>query len=318
VALLHINNAVPVRRQTGRIVDKQEVSEKISDQGQDESSGRGIFDSVAGAGGFALAIFGATYAASLGILPSSTLAEKFLSFLDSVALSIAGTMGVGAWRSGKRFSVTVISAGLSITFLAMLSIVAASQGRINARAMNSPNTRGIGQTKGTKPAVISPSEASAAASPSTPATSPTSVVGDPLYLAGSLTGSGSAWENGRWKLSGVTYAHSLGDPDPCMASDPDSVTYQLNDSYSKFIATVSVADNADPIDRYTPLAFEVDGSPNTDGSTNELGTKSAQWHQPAKMTIPLPKGTNSLTLAISEPGDCESSVGVWGNAEVLP
>jgi hypothetical protein len=153
----------------------------------------------------------------------------------------------------------------------------------------------------------------------TPTTAPAhvSASGPPLYLS-TLTGSGNAWENGSWQLAGITYSHSLGDPQPCGASLPDSVTYQLHGSYSRFSATVGVADDANSNDQYTPLAFEVDGNPNSDGSTNELGTKSAQWHQPAIITVPLPKGTTSITLTVSDDGNCESSTGVWGNARVIP
>jgi NPCBM/NEW2 domain len=291
----------------------------------DEGLSGAHFANVWAIGGFALAVLGTLSGLGLAFLPSSTLGEKFLIFLASAALSVAGTAGVGAWRSGKRFAITAFSAGTSVVLIALLSISAAAQSRIGASsAANTQAARGgKAGTSG-----VPPSSAPSSLTPSPTPTGPYATMspsahaatsGPPLYLS-TLTGSGSSWEDSSWQLAGVTYSQSVGDPDPCNdPAFPDSVTYQLPGRYKEFIATVGVADNADPLDQSTPLDFEVDGNPNTDGSTNELGTKSAQWHEPSNMVIPLPNDTTSLTLTISSGnGDCESSAGVWGNARVVP
>ena len=301
-----------------RIVHRQGESEDISHHERPEGSDGGLFDSVARVAGLALTILGVLFGFGLAILPSSTVGEKAIVFLASLALSIACTAGIGAWRSAKKFTVTATSAALSIICLTLLSIDAASPEQ--AHSNSSPPTRGIGKATPGSPTITTPPQATVttpAQSAPSPTPGPTGVSTNvaPLYLA-NLTGSGSSWESGSWQLAGTTYAHSLGDPDPC-GEYSDSVTYQLNRSYSKFVATIGIADNANSVDHYTPLGFEVDGDPNSDGSTNVLGTKSAQWHQPARMSVPLPKGTTSITLTINDT-NCEGSTGVWGNARVIP
>jgi hypothetical protein len=282
----------------------------VSKKSSDIDSGEAFFDNAVKVGGFALAVLGVILTVGLIILPSSTLGEKCLIILASVALSVVATAGLGAWRSRNRLTVTALSLGLSIAFLASLSIVAASQVKIETSGKSVPPASSV-----TSPSqVLTPTP-----SPSAPGTAQAeaSTSGSPLYLA-SEVGDGNAWGGGAWLLGGTYYTQSLGDSDPCTADFPDGVTYQLPRTYSKFIATVGVADNADPGDHGKPLDFEVEANSKDDGLTSKLVTKSAKWHQPAKISISLPKNIASITLVINDGKECESSTGVWGNVMVTP
>jgi hypothetical protein len=66
----------------------------------------------------------AAFVAGFGILPSSTSAEKVLILITVIGASGAIIFGIGAWRSGRRFIIMAISAGLAFMCLAALSVVA--------------------------------------------------------------------------------------------------------------------------------------------------------------------------------------------------
>jgi NPCBM/NEW2 domain len=138
-----------------------------------------------------------------------------------------------------------------------------------------------------------------------------------LYLADQTgTSDGGAGddspESGKWIMAGTTYPHSIGYPGLGMGYG--EVTYTLNGSYKYFIATVGVADSADPNDQSTQVTFEVD-----DGSGNELGSKAAQYGTPQVIKVPL-QGITSLTLLTNAPAgfyaDSNAFVAVWGSARV--
>ncbi len=66
----------------------------------------------------------AAFVAGFGILPSSTSPEKVLILITVIGVSGAIIFGIGARRSGRRFMLMAISAGLALTCLAALSVVA--------------------------------------------------------------------------------------------------------------------------------------------------------------------------------------------------
>jgi NPCBM/NEW2 domain len=139
-----------------------------------------------------------------------------------------------------------------------------------------------------------------------------------LYLADQtgITGGGAgddSPESGKWTMAGTTYPHSIGYPG--LGQGYGYVTFTLNGSYKYFIATVGVADSADPNDQSTTVTFEVD-----DGSGNELGSKAAQYGNPQVIKVPL-QGITSLTLLTNAPAgfyaDSNAFVAVWGDAQVV-
>lgn len=139
-----------------------------------------------------------------------------------------------------------------------------------------------------------------------------------LYLADQTgtTGGGAGAdspESAKWIMAGTTYSHSIGYPG--LGPGYGEVTFTLNGSYKYFIATVGVADSADPNDQSTQVTFEVD-----DGSGNELGSKAAQYGNPQIIKVPL-EGITSLTLLTNAPAgfyaDSNAFVAVWGGARVV-
>jgi NPCBM/NEW2 domain len=139
-----------------------------------------------------------------------------------------------------------------------------------------------------------------------------------LYLADQTgtTGGGAGAdspESGTWIMAGATYLHSIGYPG--LGLGYGEVTFTLNGSYTYFIATVGVADSADPNDQSTQVTFEVD-----DGSGDELGSEAAQYSSPQVIKIPL-QGITSLTLLTNAPAgfyaDSNAFVAVWGDARVV-
>lgn len=88
--------------------------------------------------GFAATVFGCLFAVGFVFLPVSTLPEKAFVFLACLALSVATITGIGAWRSGRRFSITASLVGLALICLSALSVTAA--GRAVTRIQPSSTT----------------------------------------------------------------------------------------------------------------------------------------------------------------------------------
>jgi hypothetical protein len=155
------------------------------------------------------------------------------------------------------------------------------------------------------PRPITPT-ASGAASPTGNATT--------LYLAnqtGTTPDSYAPPVPGKRSLSGTAYSQSIGYPGLC---EPGKVTYALNGAYKYFIATVGVADGADPSDQSTTVYFKV-----YDGSGNVISYGGAQYGKPQAIKVPV-QGISSLTLKTSiGVGGCFSipSVAIWGNARLV-
>jgi hypothetical protein len=69
-------------------------------------------------------IFGVLLSIGLNLLPTATLGEKSLVIGACLALAAASFIGVGAWRSARRFAATAAVTALAIVSLAVLSIAA--------------------------------------------------------------------------------------------------------------------------------------------------------------------------------------------------
>jgi hypothetical protein len=278
----------------------------------------------AAAVGITTGIFGALLAIGLALLPTTTLGEKALIIGAALALSAAGLAGVGAWRSARRFTATAIAAGLAILFLASLSVAAGNnagtqQIQDGARSLEaSASGKHAQSTSSTIPAAV----ASHPASTQSPTAQP-SPSGRPVYLS-DLTGTVNSLypspESGKWSITGTAYDHSLGYPDLCASSTGGpislSVTYTISGSYRYFTAEVGVADGAAPDDQNQQVTFEVDG-PDDGGSSNELGSKSAQYGRPTTIKLPI-HGITQLTLTTGQTSGCISSTVIWGDARLVP
>jgi NPCBM/NEW2 domain len=272
--------------------------------------------------GIVTGLFGALLAVGLILLPSGTNSEKLLIIGASLAISIAGLTGAGAWRSPRRFALTAVAGGLAIVCLADLSVAAArsappSHPPSAARRPTSQAT--VRSQPATSPAT------GAAATPATPP-QPTSSAQPRGDFLSSMNGNAAlglsqevAPETGPWSISNVEYEHSLGYP-PELCNDQDqSVTYNLNGAYRYFTAEVGIADGASPEDQGAQVNFEVEGARNP-GQFSELGSKSAQAGVPAQFNINI-QGITQLELVTSvvELGAClDGSTAVWGNALVGP
>lgn len=102
------------------LAEHHEVPEKKPDTGEDQEQ------RFRGTVSYVMSVLGtvAAFAAGFGLLPSSTSAEKVLNVITVIGVSGAIIFGIGAWRSGRRFMLMTISAGLAFTCLAALLVVA--------------------------------------------------------------------------------------------------------------------------------------------------------------------------------------------------
>ena len=167
-----------------------------------------------------------------------------------------------------------------------------------------------------RPSIVT-REATPSESPPTPTTSgAASPTGNAtmLYLANQTGTTPDVYAPpvpGKRSLSGTAYSQSIGYPGLCTQGN---VTYALNGTYKYFIATVGVADGADPSDQSTTVYFKV-----YDGSGNVIGYGGAQYGKPQVIKVPV-QGISSLTLKTSiGVGGCFQipSVAIWGNARLV-
>jgi hypothetical protein len=265
----------------------------------------------------------------LVLLPSATILEKVLVIGACLAVSVAGLTGVGAWRSPRKFCITMLASGLAIVCLADLSITAAEKALATSHPIAGPGSRpsaatssvlatsSSGATHSTTPTPTPPDSATStrAILPESPSPSPTAV------LLSSLTGNPSQVEHapvpGHWTLDGVNYSQSLGYLPPTCTS-PNSITYNLDGkSYGYFLAEVGVADGWASIDRTTEIGFTVNGKTGS-GSFQSLGSVSAAaGGNPTLLDVAIPPGTKELQLVATMSDGCMTrSTSVWGNARL--
>jgi hypothetical protein len=288
--------------------------------------------------GVVTGLFGMLFAVGLILLPSATTRERVLVIGASLAVSVAGLTGVGAWRSPRRFWLTMLAGGLAIICLADLSIVAASGSQPTARAAS----RGIITPRSSDQPTGQPSPAHR----SSPAVKPHSAdgssiktstvsrasshVGNPVFLS-ALSGqpgsdqqsaSGQEWVGpapGPWKMNKTEYSESLGYPALCNKTTP--VIYYLGKPYSQFIAEVGIADGWSPVDRGVEAAFEVDWKSGSGGFKLLSKADTAPSDYPSLLQVRIPVGTTALQLTTNVLDSAcmhGSTTIVWGDARLAP
>ena len=250
------------------------------------------------------------------ILPAYTFVEKMLIITASLALGLASWMGLGAWRSIRRFTVVAIAAAAAIVCLCALSIVANNagneQGQPSAKVSGAP-VHGSANPSGNATPRASP-DASPSSSPQ--AGAPT---GPRVYLA-DMSGDPASTtppQTGTWGMLDHSYTHSIGYPGDCST---ETVNYSLAGRYQRFQATVGLNDDADPEDQGTASSDGADFTvfANTGGgSMRSVSTGQAFWGHPITVSVSV-AGATLLQLQTGSCFDSSSSVVVWGNASLLP
>lgn len=200
--------------------------------------------------GFAATVFGCIFAVEFVFLPVSTLPEKAFAFLACLALSVATITGIGAWRSGRRFSITASLVGLALICLAALSVTAA--GRIVIRIQPSSTAPSNAPQVSLSPSPTSSASASSTSPSSTAADhpsgsiSPGPTVGQSLIDMTAVDASSTYYHSGPQQVNGQRDQRTLYDntsESDCTGSVDGSITYQLDRRYHYFHVTVGVADN---------------------------------------------------------------------------
>jgi hypothetical protein len=268
--------------------------------------------------GFAGTVFGCLFAVGFTFLPVSTLPEKAFVSLACLALSVATITGIGAWRSGRRFSITASLVALALICLAALSVTAS--GRVVIRIQPSSTTPPNTPQMSLSPSPISPSSASSTSPSSTAtdhpsgSTSPGPAVGRSLIDMPAVDASSTPYQSGRQKVDGRIDQRTLYDSTSeinCNDSVDGSITYQLDYRYHHFHATVGVADTTLSGDTIT-FSILADGQP--EGMAPTLGVGKTE-------TIDLDvSGIFRITLqdACSTPNSYGSGniTAVWVNPAV--
>jgi hypothetical protein len=292
--------------------------------------------------GIVTGLFGMLFGVGLILLPSATIREKALIIGASLAASVAGLTGVGAWRSRRKFGLTALAGGLAIVCLAVLSVAATSGGRSTARAAarGSSDARlgGIEKTESSKRTVHVSSSSTSSNSTHVsgggvnphptpdptpdPSAEPSDTV-DPVFLS-KLTGdpgSDQRWVgplDGSWSIKMTEYSQSLGYYDLC--NHNTAVIYHLDKPYKNFAAEVGLADGwSAKEDTGTQATFTVDAATGA-GTFTLVTAASAEGGHPSLLDTPLPTGTTELELTtkIMDGACMQDSTIVWGNARVVP
>jgi hypothetical protein len=298
--------------------------------------------------GIVTGLFGMLFGVGLILLPSATTREKVLVIGASLAVSVAGLTGVGAWRSRRRFGLTALAGGLAIVCLAGLSVVAASGGQSTARAAarGSSDAQPGAIRKTESPTIVHGSSAASASShsahrassggnsypthgPSTtvnPHPTPSASTGssgavDPVFLF-KLTGdpgSDQPWVapiDGSWSIKSTEYGQSLGYSNLC---NHTAVIYDLGKPYRNFLAEVGVADGWSAQDDGIEATFTV-GARTGAGNFTVLTSATAEGGDPSPLDTPIPSGTTELelTTSILDAACMQDSTIVWGNARLMP
>jgi uncharacterized membrane protein len=297
--------------------------------------------------GIVTGLFGMLFGVGLILLPSATIRERVLVIGASLAVSVAGLTGVGAWRSRRKFGLTAFAGGLAIVCLAGLSVVAASGGQSTARAAvhgsSDAQPGAIRKTEspkivhGSSSASASPHSAHRASSagnsylthgPSTtvnPHPTPSASTGssgavDPVFLSElpAHPGSDQRWVapiDGSWSIKSTKYGQSLGYSNLC--NHNTAVIYDLGKPYRNFLAEVGVADGWSAQDDGIQATFTVDAGTGA-GTFTFLTSGSAEGGYPSLLDQPLPAGTTELelTTSVMDAACMQDSTIVWGNARL--
>jgi NPCBM/NEW2 domain len=253
--------------------------------------------------GIVTGLFGMLLGVGLILLPSATTREKVLVIAACLAVSVAGLTGVGAWRSPRKFALTMLAGGLAIVCLADLSIAAADKAQATSQSTATP-----------------PAKPSAANSPapttSSPSPSPSPTVVFLSHLTWNPGQVGEAPELGPWTMNGTNYNQSIGYPPTAACTSPNNITYTLGrNSYKSFLAEVGVADGWMSGDRSTEVGFIVSGKTGT-GNFYAIHSVSVRVGHPTELNLPIRPGTEELQLVTTLSAGCLHSAMVWGNARL--
>jgi hypothetical protein len=277
--------------------------------------------------GIVTGLFGMLLGVGLILLPSATTREKVLVIAACLAVSVAGLTGVGAWRSPRKFGLTMLAGGLAIVSLADLSIAAADKTQATSQRVASPPAKSPAATPRalvtssptdghpTAPASSSPTTSDVTRQSTRRSPSPTAV-----YLSNlgwNPVQVGDAPVHGHWTINGTSYSHSLGYPPTPACTSPNTITYNLgSNSYKSFLAEVGVSDGWTSGERTTMVGFTVSGKTGT-GNFTVTNSFSVQAGDPAELNLPIRPGTEEIQLTTTLSDGCLSrSTMVWGNARL--
>jgi NPCBM/NEW2 domain len=161
--------------------------------------------------GIVTGVAGTLSGVGFALLPTATWTDRALVVVASLALSVAGFSGIGAWQSGRKFAFAATSAGLALICLAGLSVAA------QARLAPAPRT------------------------------APPSAVSSDQLLSATSDGSHN-FQVGPQTVRGVQYPQTAFSPwqdNYCSSSQwPTSITFDLDSKYRNFRVTVGVSDDS--------------------------------------------------------------------------
>jgi hypothetical protein len=279
--------------------------------------------------GIVTGLFGMSLGVGLILLPSATILERVLVIGACLAVSVAGLTGVGAWRSPRKFGLTMLAGGLAIACLADLSITAAAKALGTSRPITGPRSRPSPTTSPIRPkASKRPGHSTTPTSSASPTSSAPKATAPPvspppsptMIFLSSLTGSadqvGEAPESGPFAIKGTTYGQSIGYAPTATCTSPNKIIYDLgSNSYKSFLAEVGVADGWISADQTTVVGFTVYGKTST-GNFSQIGSIATQPKDPDQLNLPIPPGTVELELDTTLSNGCLHSAMVWGNARL--
>jgi hypothetical protein len=279
--------------------------------------------------GIVTGLFGMSLGVGLILLPSATILERVLVIGACLAVSVAGLTGVGAWRSPRKFGLTMLASGLAIACLADLSITAAKKALGSSRSVTGPRSRPSATTSPIRPTAsktpghsTTPTPTASTNShtlkatviPGSPSPSPTTVFLSNLTWSPDQVG--EAPEPGHFTINGTTYSQSIGYAPTAACTSPNKIIYDFgSNSYKSFLAEVGVADGWISADQTTVVGFTVYGKTDT-GNFSKIISVATQPGDPDRLNLPIPPGIVELELDTTLSNGCLHSAMVWGNARL--
>jgi NPCBM/NEW2 domain len=204
--------------------------------------------------GIVTGVAGVVGAIAFELLPTSTVTDKVLVTAAWLAISVAFFWGIGAWKSARRFTITSISALVSMICLAALSIAAQ-----NSMSPTENHSHQSPITSPSFPSSASPSQQATAHPTTKPAAAPqvskslanlTPVTSseynsvDGSYQVGSQTLNGRQYQQAIYdELQGLQGSETVCDG---ASGTADYSTYYIGYKYRNFSATIGLADSSAP------------------------------------------------------------------------
>jgi len=282
-------------------------------------------------------LFGMLFAIGFILLPAATTREKVLVIGASLAVSVAGLTGFGAWRSRRRFSLTVLAGGLAVVCLAVLAITvggvvrstpraagrATSHATVSAHSTSSPTQRSRLSVDHHRTSVFNGSTHGTTSDTPLDPPSETSPAVDAVYLSTlpGEPGSDQRWVGpvlSAWTMKNKEYSESLGYPNLCYKNT--QIIYNLDKTYREFTAEVGIADHYSHEDMGVEAAFEVDDKIGSGTFKMLTGGNATPGADPSLLQVLIPPGTTELQLTTSVMSEAcmQDSTIVWGNAQLTP